>query len=54
MCSFAKSMTPLNGDSVVLGRSDDVAVEILEGIVPDDMVAVSGAMALQTGYAALR
>ena len=40
--------------SVVLGRSDDVAIEILEGIVPDDMVAVSGALALQTGYAALR
>ena len=39
---------------VVLGRSDDVAIEILEGLVPDDMVAVSGALALQTGYAALR
>jgi|JI6StandDraft_1071083.scaffolds.fasta_scaffold20203_2 cobalt-zinc-cadmium efflux system membrane fusion protein len=39
---------------VVLGRSDDVAVEILEGLVPNDSVAVSGAMALQTGYAALR
>ena len=39
---------------VVLGRSDDVAVQILEGIVPNDMVAVRGAMALQTGYAALR
>jgi len=40
--------------SVVLGRSDDVAVAILEGLVPNDIVAVSGAMALQTGYAALR
>ncbi len=39
---------------VVLGRSDDMAVAILEGLVPDDMVAVSGALALQTGYAALR
>jgi len=40
--------------SVVLGRSDDVAVAILEGLMPNDIVAVSGAMALQTGYAALR
>ena len=40
--------------SVVLGQSDDVAVAILEGLVADDMVAVSGAQALQTGYAALR
>ena len=40
--------------SVVLGRSDDVAAAILEGLVANDMVAVSGAMALQTGYAALR
>ncbi len=39
---------------VVLGRSDDVAVQILEGLVPNDSVAVSGARALQTGYAALR
>ena len=39
---------------VVLGRSDDVAVEILEGIVQNESVAVSGAMSLQTGYAALR
>ena len=39
---------------VVLGRSDDVAVQILEGLVPNDSVVVSGAMALQTGYAALR
>ncbi len=39
---------------VVLGRSDDVAVEILDGLVPNEMVAVSGAIALQTGYAALR
>ncbi len=39
---------------VVVGRSDDVAVQILEGLVPNDSVAVSGAMALQTGYAALR
>ncbi|MFO1004199.1 MAG: efflux RND transporter periplasmic adaptor subunit [Planctomycetaceae bacterium] len=30
---------------VVLGRSDDVAVEILEGLVPNDSVAVSRAMA---------
>jgi cobalt-zinc-cadmium efflux system membrane fusion protein len=40
--------------SVVLGQSDDVAVAILKGLEPDDMVAVSGAQALQTGYAALR
>lgn len=40
--------------SVVLGRSDDVAVAVLQGLEPNDMVAVSGAMALQTGYAALR
>ncbi len=39
---------------VVPGRSDDFAVEILEGLVSNDMVAVRGAMALQTGYAALR
>ncbi len=39
---------------VVLGRSDDVAVQILEGLVQNDSVVVSGAMALQTGYAALR
>ena len=39
---------------VVLGRSDDVAVQILEGLVANDSVAVSGARALQTGYAALR
>ena len=39
---------------VRLGRSDDVAVEIREGLLPGDAVAVSGAMALQTGYAALR
>lgn len=39
---------------VVLGRSDDKAVEILSGLVPNEMVAVSGAIALQTGYAALR
>jgi hypothetical protein len=39
---------------VVLGRSDDVAVEILEGVVQNESVAVSGAMSLQTGYAALR
>ncbi|MBC7965751.1 MAG: efflux RND transporter periplasmic adaptor subunit [Fuerstia sp.] len=39
---------------VVLGRSDDVAVQILEGLVPNDSVAVGGAMALQSGYAALR
>ena len=39
---------------VTLGRSDDVAVEILDGLVPNDIVAVSGALALQTGYAALR
>lgn len=40
--------------SVVPGQSDDVAVAILDGLVPDDLVAVGGAQALQTGYAALR
>ena len=39
---------------VLLGRSDDVAVEIREGLVLGDSVAVGGARALQTGYAALR
>lgn len=39
---------------VKLGRSDDVNVEIREGLVVGDSVAVGGASALQTGYAALR
>ncbi len=39
---------------VLLGRSDDVAVQILDGLILNDSVAVSGVMALQTGYAALR
>jgi len=39
---------------VVIGRSDDVAVEILDGLRLEESVVVTGAMALQTGYAALR
>ena len=39
---------------VKLGRSDDVNVEICEGLGVGDLVAVGGASALQTGYAALR
>ena len=39
---------------VQLGRSDDVAIEVRQGLATGDPVAVSGAAALQTGYAALR
>lgn len=39
---------------VKLGRSDDVNVEIRDGLDAGDPVAVGGASALQTGYAALR
>ncbi len=39
---------------VQLGRTDDVAIEIRQGLVLGEPVAVSGAAALQTGYAALR
>lgn len=39
---------------VQLGRSDDVNVEIRKGLIAGDFVAVGGASALQTGYAALR
>ena len=39
---------------VQLGRSDDVAIEVRHGLAIGDPIAVSGAAALQTGYAALR
>jgi RND family efflux transporter MFP subunit len=39
---------------VQVGRSDDRAIEIRQGIVLGEQIAVSGAAALQTGYAALR
>ena len=39
---------------VQLGRFDDTAIEIRHGIALGDEIAVSGAAALQTGYAALR
>lgn len=39
---------------VRLGRADDLAVEILGGLTSGEVVAVGGASALQTGYAALR
>ena len=39
---------------VLLGRSDDTAIEIRHGIVLGEQIAVSGAATLQTGYAALR
>ena len=39
---------------VQLGRSDDTAIEIRQGLVAGDLIAVRGATALQTGYAALR
>lgn len=39
---------------VTLGRSDDFNVEIRDGLLPGESVAVGGASALQTGYAALR
>lgn len=40
--------------SVVVGRSDDVSIQILEGLMPGEEVAVGGANSLQTGYAALK
>ena len=40
--------------AVQLGRADDALIEIRAGLVVGDPIAVSGAMALQTGYAALR
>lgn len=40
--------------AVQLGRADDALIEIRDGLVAGDPVAVSGAVALQTGYAALR
>ena len=39
---------------VILGQSDDFHVEIKEGLLRGEAVAVGGASALQTGYAALR
>ncbi|MCA9037560.1 MAG: hypothetical protein KDA91_20640, partial [Planctomycetaceae bacterium] len=39
---------------VTLGRSDDFNVEIRDGLKLGESVAVGGASALQTGYAALR
>ena len=39
---------------VIPGRSDDFNVEIREGLLLGESVAVQGASALQTGYAALR
>lgn len=39
---------------VQLGRSDDTKIEIRRGLVAGEPIAVRGAAALQTGYAALR
>jgi len=39
---------------VQLGRSDDTVIEIREGLTDGESIAVSGALQLQTGYAALR
>ena len=53
-CSFVENDDIFERRFVVLGRSDDWHVEIREGLLPSDSVAVGGASALQTGYAALR
>lgn len=39
---------------VELGVSNDLVVEVVHGLLPGDLIAVGGASALQTGYAALR
>ena len=39
---------------VQLGRSDDTKIEIRRGLVAGEPIAIRGATALQTGYAALR
>lgn len=40
--------------SVRTGRSDDLAVELLEGVSAGEIVAITAAQQLQTAFAALR
>ena len=49
-----KADTTFERRFVQLGRSDDTKIEIRQGLVAGEPIAVRGAAALQTGYAALR